>query len=150
MAGIDPGDEVIVPAPYWVSYPDMVAAHGGVPVIVACAESDGFRLTPDALEAAITPAHPLARPQRAGQPDRYALHARTSSPPSPRCSTGTRGCWCCATRSTTRSPSPTGPPPASSPLHPGLRDRILLVNGVSKTYAMTGWRLGWGVGDPGP
>ncbi len=119
MAGIDPGDEVIIPAPYWVSYPDMVAAHGGVPVVVPCAEADGFRLTPAGARGGDHPAHPVARPQRAGQPDRHPLHAATSWPPSPRCSTGTRGWWCCATRSTTRSRSPTGPPPASSPSHPG-------------------------------
>ena len=46
---------MIIPAPHWVSYPDMVAAHGGVPVVVPCGEADGFRLTPQALEAAITP-----------------------------------------------------------------------------------------------
>ena len=53
------------------------------------------------------------------------------------------------TRSTTRSPSPNRPATSLVAVAPRLRDRILLVNGVSKTYAMTGWRLGWGVGDPG-
>ncbi|MEC9103294.1 MAG: aminotransferase class I/II-fold pyridoxal phosphate-dependent enzyme, partial [Pseudomonadota bacterium] len=55
MATLDAGDEVIVPAPYWVSYPDMVLLAGGEPVIVECPQDQGFRLTPDALEAAITP-----------------------------------------------------------------------------------------------
>ena len=53
---VEAGDEVIMPAPYWVSYPDMVLACDGTPVIVPCREEDGFRLTPAALEAAITPA----------------------------------------------------------------------------------------------
>ena len=55
LATINPGDEVIVPAPYWVSYPDMVALAGGTPVIVAGALANGFKITPEALEAAITP-----------------------------------------------------------------------------------------------
>ena len=55
MATINPGDEVIVPAPYWVSYPDIVMLGGGKPVIVECSLEDGFRLTPEALEKAITP-----------------------------------------------------------------------------------------------
>ena len=56
MATVEAGVEVIVPAPYWVSYPDMVAVHGGTPVIVDCPESDRFLLTADKLAAAITPA----------------------------------------------------------------------------------------------
>ena len=55
MATLDHGDEVVIPAPYWVSYPDMVLLAGGVPVIVECGIADGFRLTPQALDAAITP-----------------------------------------------------------------------------------------------
>ncbi|MGB0439325.1 MAG: aminotransferase class I/II-fold pyridoxal phosphate-dependent enzyme, partial [Paracoccaceae bacterium] len=55
LATLNPGDEVIIPAPYWVSYPDMVRLGGGTPVIVDCPMETGFRLTPDALEAAITP-----------------------------------------------------------------------------------------------
>ena len=55
MATIEPGDEVIIPAPYFVSYPEMVTLLGGVPVVVECPRATGFRLTPQALEAAITP-----------------------------------------------------------------------------------------------
>src|SRR3546814_8278161 len=55
MATLDPGDEVIVPAPYWVSYPDMVLLAEGTPVFVACNEQNGFLMTPDQLEAAIGP-----------------------------------------------------------------------------------------------
>ncbi|MFJ9208784.1 aminotransferase class I/II-fold pyridoxal phosphate-dependent enzyme [Streptomyces sp. NPDC102264] len=54
MATLDEGDEVIVPAPYWVSYPDMVCANDGTPVIVDCPETDGFKLTPERLGAALT------------------------------------------------------------------------------------------------
>src|ERR1700760_1461801 len=55
VATLNPGDEVVIPAPYWVSYPDMVLLAGGTPVFVATTEADGFRLRPQALEAAITP-----------------------------------------------------------------------------------------------
>ena len=55
MATINPGDEVIIPAPYWVSYPEMVALAGGEPVPVVCTAAQGFKLQPDALEKAITP-----------------------------------------------------------------------------------------------
>ncbi|MEM8633247.1 MAG: aminotransferase class I/II-fold pyridoxal phosphate-dependent enzyme, partial [Pseudomonadota bacterium] len=55
IATLDPGDEVIIPAPYWVSYPDMVLLAGGTPVIVECGIETGFRMTPEMLEAAITP-----------------------------------------------------------------------------------------------
>src|SRR5690606_24477479 len=55
MATIDPGDEVIIPAPYWVSYPDIVLLAEGTPVIVPCPQNNGFRMRPEDLEAAITP-----------------------------------------------------------------------------------------------
>ena len=55
MASLDPGDEVIVPAPYWVSYPDVAVLFGGKPVIVDCPKEADFKLTPEQLEAAITP-----------------------------------------------------------------------------------------------
>ena len=54
-ATVQAGDEVIIPAPYWVSYPDMVLVNDGTPVVVACPEADGFKLTSEALERAITP-----------------------------------------------------------------------------------------------
>jgi aspartate aminotransferase len=148
MAGIDPGDEVVVPAPFWVSYPDMVAAHGGVPVVVATAEADGFRLTPQALEAAITPRTRWLVLNAPGNPtgtlytpDELAALAEVLDR-HPRVVVLCDEIYDEITF-TDR--------PATSlvAVAPRLRERILLVNGVSKTYAMTGWRLGWGLGDPG-
>jgi len=147
MAGVDPGDEVIVPAPYWVSYPDMVAAHGGVPVVVDCAEADGFRLTPDALAAAITPR------------TRWLV---LNAPGNPTGTLHTPAELAALADVLDRHPQvlvlcdeiydeitfTDRPATGLVAVAPRLRDRILLVNGVSKTYAMTGWRLGWGVGDP--
>ena len=71
---LEPGDEVIIPAPYWVSYPDMVLACDGVPVIVACPEANGFKLTPAQLEAAITPKTRWLLINSPSNPDRRQLH----------------------------------------------------------------------------
>jgi aspartate aminotransferase len=164
MAGIDPGDEVIVPAPYWVSYPDMVAAHGGVPVVVPCACSnpprassvgpsiphttDGFRLTPQALEAAITPRTRWLVLNAPGNPTGTLYTPDELAALADVLDRHPRVVVLCdeiydEITFTDR--------PATSlvSVAPRLRERILLVNGVSKTYAMTGWRLGWGLGDPG-
>ena len=148
MAGIDPGDEVIIPAPYWVSYPDMVAAHGGVPVVVPCGEADGFRLTPEALEAAITPRTRWLVLNAPGNPTGTLYTPHELAALAEVLDRHPRVVVLCdeiydEITFTDR--------PATSlvSVAPRLRERILLVNGVSKTYAMTGWRLGWGLGDPG-
>jgi aspartate aminotransferase len=142
---LEPGDEVIIPAPYWVSYPDMVLANDGRPVIVACPETNGFKLMPDQLGATITartrwllinsPSNPtgasytateykalgevlLAHPHVLVMTDDIYEHIRYD---------GER---------------------TSHLLEavPALRDRTVAINGVSKTYAMTGWRIGYAVG----
>jgi aspartate aminotransferase len=148
MAGIDPGDEVVVPAPYWVSYPDMVAAHGGVPVVVPCEEAYGFRLTPQALEAAITPRTRWLVLNAPGNPTGTLYTPHELAALAEVLDRHPRVMVLCdeiydEITFTDR--------PATSlvSVAPRLRERILLVNGVSKTYAMTGWRLGWGLGDPG-
>ena len=148
MAGIDPGDEVVVPAPYWVSYPDMVAAHGGVPVVVPTAEADGFRLTPEALDAAITPRTRWLVLNAPGNPTGTLYTPDELAALADVLDRHPRVMVLCdeiydEITFTDR--------PATSlvSVAPRLRERILLVNGVSKTYAMTGWRLGWGLGDPG-
>ena len=148
MAGIDPGDEVIIPAPHWVSYPDMVAAHGGVPVVVPCGEADGFRLTPEALEAAITPRTRWLVLNAPGNPTGTLYSPRELAALADVLDRHPRVLVLCdeiydEITFTDR--------PATSlvSVAPRLRERILLVNGVSKTYAMTGWRLGWGLGDHG-
>jgi aspartate aminotransferase len=142
---LEPGDEVIIPAPYWVSYPDMVLACEGVPVPVACPESTGFKLVPEQLAAAITsrtrwliinsPSNPtgasytleeyraladilLQHPQVMIMSDDIYEHIRYDG------------------QRTTHLLE----------AEPLLRDRTLVINGVSKTYAMTGWRIGYAAG----
>ncbi len=145
MATVEAGDEVIVPAPYWVSYPDMVIANGGTPVIVSCDEASRFKLTPATLEAAITPAtrwvilnapsNPTGVAYTADElralgevllrhPDVFVLCDEIYD----------RITYC------------DFPVRSIVSAVPELADRALVVNGVSKSYAMTGWRIGYGVG----
>ena len=145
MATLNPGDEVIVPAPYWVSYPDMVLLGGGTPVFVEGAMEAGYKITPDQLEAAITPA------------TKWFLFNSPSNP------TGAGYSWDelkGLTDVLMRHPHVwvmtddmyehlafdgfTFCTPAQ--VEPGLYDRTLTVNGVSKAYAMTGWRIGYAAG----
>ncbi|MFV0335080.1 MAG: aspartate transaminase [Tropicimonas sp.] len=145
MATVEAGDEVIVPAPYWVSYPDMVIANGGTPVIVACGEAEGFKLTPAALEAAITPAtrwlvlnspsNPTGAAYR--EDELKAIGAVLERHPHVfvLCDEIYDRFWYAGF-------------PARSIISvmPGLAGRALVVNGVSKSHAMTGWRIGYGAG----
>ncbi|AVO36533.1 pyridoxal phosphate-dependent aminotransferase [Pukyongiella litopenaei] len=145
MATLNPGDEVIIPAPYWVSYPDMVLLAGGTPVTVETTLETGFRLTAQALDAAITPRtkwfifNSPSNPTGAGY-DRAQLKALTDvlmRHPQVRVMTDDMyehlvydGFEFCT--------------PAQ--VEPGLYDRTLTCNGVSKAYAMTGWRIGYAGG----
>ena len=148
MATLEPGDEVILPAPYFVSYPEMTKLLGGVPVTVECPEADGFRLTPAALEKAITPRTKWLFLNMPGNPsgavyaeaDLRALAQVLARHPQVLVlsdeiyehiifdgrSFVSFGAAC-----------------------PELRERSLIVNGVAKAYAMTGWRVGYAAG-PAP
>ncbi len=145
MATLNPGDEVVIPAPYWVSYPDMVLLAGGEPVIAPATAETAYKLTPDALEAAITPK------------TKWLIFNSPSNP------TGAGYTWDelkALTDVLMRHPhvwvmsddmyehlvyddfkfcTP-------AQVEPALYDRTLTVNGVSKAYAMTGWRIGYAAG----
>ncbi len=148
MASLNEGDEVIVPAPYWVSYPDMVLANDGTPVIVACGEDTGFKLTPAALKEAITPKtkwlilNAPSNPTGAvySREELQALGAVLEEFPH---------VYILTDEIYDEIHFGDGRVTSLVTAVPSLRDRILLVNGVSKAYAMTGWRLGYGVG-PAP
>lgn len=141
-ATVEPGDEVIIPAPYWVSYPDMVLACDGVPVTIACGENHGFKLAPAQLDAAITartrwlllnsPSNPTGASYSAAEyralADVLARH--------PHVLIATDDIY-----EHIRFDGNSTPHLLS--VAPELRDRTLAINGVSKTYAMTGWRIGW-------
>ena len=142
---LEPGDEVIIPAPYWVSYPDMVLASDGTPVTVACPEAHGFKLTPAQLDAALTPK------------TRWLL---LNSPSNPTGAAYTAAEYRALADVLVRHPHVLvmtddiyehirydgQRTPHLLEAAPELRERTLAVNGVSKTYAMTGWRIGWVAG----
>jgi len=145
MATLNPGDEVIIPAPYWVSYPDMVLLAGGTPVIATATIDTNFKLTPEALEAAITPK------------TKWFIF---NSPSNPTGAGYTRAELKALTDVLLRHPhvwimsddmyehlvfdgfefcTP-------AEVEPALYERTLTCNGVSKAYAMTGWRIGYAAG----
>jgi len=148
MATLDPGDEVIIPAPYWVSYPDMVMLAHGEPVSVPTTLESGFKMTPEALERAITPK------------TKWVL---LNSPSNPTGAAYTRAELKKLTDVLVRHPQVyvvtddmyehlvyddfefTTP----AQIEPRLYERTLTVNGVSKTFCMTGWRIGY-AGGPEP
>ena len=144
MATLNPGDEVIIPAPYWVSYPDMVLLAGGKPKIVKCSEKNEFKITPDELKKAI------------GKKTKWLI---INSPSNP---TGS-----CYTRNEIEELSKIliknkNVYILSDDIYEhityddfkfftiaqikALKDRTLTMNGVSKSYSMTGWRIGYGAG----
>ncbi|WP_232838592.1 aspartate transaminase [Streptomyces geranii] len=145
MATLDEGDEVIVPAPYWVSYPDMVRANDGTPVVVDCEESDGFKLTPERLGAAITERTRWVILNTPGNPTGSAyttteLHSLAEVLlDHPHVGVLTDEIYDEIWYGDQDAPS-------LAAVEPRLADRVFLTNGVSKTYAMTGWRIGYGVG----
>ncbi len=145
LGTLEPGDEVIVPAPYWVSYTDLVILHGGMPKVIACGVEDDFKITPERLEAAITPK------------TRWFLF---NSPSNPTGAIYTADELKALGEVLARHPRVAimsdeiyehivcGDTPFTSfaIACPDLRDRTLIINGVSKAYAMTGWRLGYAAG----
>ncbi|PKQ10512.1 MAG: aspartate aminotransferase [Alphaproteobacteria bacterium HGW-Alphaproteobacteria-1] len=145
MATLDPGDEVIIPAPYWVSYPDMVLLAGGEPVIVPAGIETAFKLTPEALEAAITPKtrwfifNSPSNPTGAGY-SRAELRALTDVlMRHPHVMVMTDDMYEHLAYDDFEFCTP-------AEVEPALYDRTLTCNGVSKAYCMTGWRIGYAAG----
>lgn len=148
VATLSPGDEVIVPAPYWVSYPDMVLLAGGDPVFVTGEEADGFKLRPEVLEAAITsrtkwlilnsPSNPTGAAYTRAELVALAEVLRRHPHVWILTDDMYEHLTYCGFEYTT-----------IAQVAPDLYDRTLTVNGVSKAYAMTGWRIGY-AGGPKP
>jgi len=145
MATLNPGDEVIIPAPYWVSYPDMVLLAGGTPVTVSCGIETEFKLTPAQLDAAITPNtkwfifNSPSNPTGAGY-SRAELKALTDVlMRHPHVWVMSDDMYEHLVFDDFEFTSP-------AQVEPGLYERTLTCNGVSKAYAMTGWRIGYAGG----
>ena len=145
VATLNPGDEVIIPAPFWVSYPDMVLLAGGNPVIVESSETNNFKISPSALEKAITPK------------TKWLI---LNSPSNP-----TGACYTKAELKSLAEVLLRHPQvhvmtddiyehlifdgfefATIAQVEPQLKERTLIINGVSKAYSMTGWRIGYGAG----
>ena len=145
VATLNPGDEVIIPAPYWVSYPEMVALAGGEPVAVVCPAERGYKLQPEALEKAITPK------------TKWLI---LNSPSNPTGAAYTRAELKAITDVLVKHPHVWVMTDdmyehlvyddfkfsTAAQIEPKLYDRTLTVNGVSKAYCMTGWRIGYAGG----
>ncbi len=142
MATIDPGDEVLIPAPFWISYAEMAKVAGGVPVTINCPQNNGFKLRPEDLDAAITPKTKWVMINFPNNPtgaacsraEMQAIAAVLMKHPHVWVMTDDMyehliydGFEFCTI----------------ADVEPRLKDRTLTVNGASKTYAMTGWRIGF-------
>lgn len=145
MATLDEGDEVIVPAPYWTSYADIVKIAGGVPVALACGASAGFRLTPAHLDAAITPRTRWLVLNSPSNPSGAAYDAAGLEALADVVRRHDR-LWVLSDDMYEHLLYDGRRFATLAQVAPDLRDRTLTVNGVSKAYAMTGWRLGYGAG----
>ncbi len=145
MATVNPGDEVIIPAPYWVSYPEMVAICGGTPVFVTTSVTTNYKLTAEALEKAITPKTKWFLFNSPSNPSGAAysyeeLKALTDVlMRHPHVWVLTDDMYEHLVFGDFKYFTP-------AQVEPGLYDRTLTMNGVSKAYAMTGWRIGYGAG----
>lgn len=143
---VDDGDEVLIPAPYWVSYPEIVALAGGVPVPVPARFEDGYRVTVDELEAARTPRTKLLIFCSPGNPT-GAVYTRDEV-----AAIGVwaahHGVWVLTDEIYEHFIYGDGGFSSLPVAAPEAADRCVVVNSVAKTYAMTGWRVGWMVGPP--
>jgi aspartate aminotransferase len=145
MATLDPGDEVVIPAPYWVSYPDIVALCEASPVAVACGPNNGFKLRPEDLDAAIThktkwlilnsPSNPTGAAYTAAELKALAEVLLKH-----------KHVWVLTDDMYEHLIYDDLAFYTPAQVEPGLYERTLTMNGLSKTYCMTGWRMGYGAG----
>lgn len=141
---LDPGDEVLVPAPYWTTYPESIRLAGGVPVVVDTDESTGFRATLDQLEAASTDRTKVLLFVSPSNPT-GAVYPRQAIEEIGRWAAA-RGIWVVADEIYEHLVYGGAAHHSMPVVAPELEDRWVVVNGVAKTYAMTGWRVGWMIG----
>lgn len=143
MAVCGPGDEVVIPAPFWVSYADLVRLAGAEPVVVSTEESEGFKLAPDRLAAAMnsrtklvmlnSPSNPTGLVYTRGELESLAdVVLKTDA-------------GVLSDEIYEQLTYEDAEPTCFATLRPGLAERTITISGVSKTYAMTGWRIGWAI-----
>jgi len=147
MATVDAGDEVLIPAPYWVSYPDMVRANEGTPVIVETSVENGYKISATELEAAITDRTTWLVLNSPGNPS-GAIHTEAELAELAEVLRRHPHVSVLSDEIYSEISFTGAPAPSLAGVAPDLRHRVLVVSGVSKSYAMTGWRLGYAAGDP--
>ena len=143
---LDPGDEVLLPAPYWTTYPEPIRLAGGVPVVLPTDEGSGFRITVDRLEAAVTDRTKVLMFVSPSNPT-GAVYPRAEVEAIGRWAVE-RGIWVVTDEIYEHLTYGDHEFTSMPALVPELADRCVVLNGVAKTYAMTGWRVGWLIGPP--
>ncbi len=148
VATLDQGDEVVIPSPCWVSYPDIVALADGTPVVIPCGQNAGFKLRAEELEAAITPRTKWFMLNNPCNPTGAAYSAEELRP---LCDVLLRhqDVWVFTDDIYEKLTYDGFKPATVVEVEPKLRDRTVTMNGCSKAYAMTGWRIGF-AGAPAP
>ena len=144
MTLFDVGDEVLVPAPYWVTYPEQVRLARAEPVFVACAEERGFKLRSEDLEAAITPKSRALILNYPGNPTGACYTREELLPLAQLCVE--HDLWVVADEIYARLLFDGRSFTSIAALSPEIFSRTIVINGMSKTYAMTGWRIGYAAG----
>jgi aspartate aminotransferase len=141
---LDPGDEVLLPAPYWTTYPEPIRLAGGVPVVLPTDESTGFQVSIDQLEAALTPRTKVLLFVSPSNPT-GAVYARDQVEAIGRWAVE-RGLWVVTDEIYEHLTYGEHSFSSVATLVPELAEQVVVLNGVAKTYAMTGWRVGWMIG----
>jgi aspartate/methionine/tyrosine aminotransferase len=141
---LDPGDEVLLPAPYWTTYPEPIRLAGGVPMVLPTDEATGFRVTLDQLEAALTERTKALMFVSPSNPT-GAVYPRAEVEAIGRWA-AERGIWVITDEIYEHLTYGEHEFSSIATLVPELGDRVVVLNGVAKTYAMTGWRVGWMIG----
>jgi aspartate aminotransferase len=143
LALYEPGDEVVIPKPFWVSYPEQVRIVGATPVLVDTREDEGWKLSPKALEAALTPKTKAVILCTPSNPSGIAYtEAETAALVDV---LRKHNCWLIVDEIYAELVYEGLRFVSAAKLAPDLRDRIIVIDGVSKTFAMTGWRIGWAI-----
>ena len=145
IATVDEGDEVIIPAPYWVSYPDMVRLAGGTPVFVTGYEENGFKITPDDLEKAITPKTKWFVLNSPSNPS-GAAYSREELRALADVLARHENVWIVSDEIYEHIVYDGFKSYSIAAVAPELKNRTLTVNGLSKSFSMTGWRVGYAAG----
>lgn len=143
LALVNPGDEVVIPAPYWVSYPQMVKLAGGIPVVVSTEIENNFKMTPEQLEAAITPKTKMLILCSPSNPT-GSVYSKDELQELAEVIRRHENVFVLSDEIYEHI-NYMGQNHSLAEF-PGMRERVVIANGASKAYAMTGWRLGWVAG----